>query len=85
MSEQVTPSSTERTRRYRQRQRKGIKLIPIEVEDSGVEALVEYALLDQSGVADRSQIAEAVEFLLFVLSEGGFEWVETPELEAERE
>ena len=79
MVEQLNLSpSAARARRYRKRQREGTRLIPLEIFDYEVEALVEYGLVDESHRSDRAQIAEGLRLLLFALSQNEIEWIESP-------
>lgn len=57
-AEIVTPA--ERARRYRRRQRDGIQVVPVEVDQVTVEALVRMGRLDRNSVGDPLAIGEAL-------------------------
>ena len=59
-----------RSRRYRQRQRDGWRVVKVPVHDEYVRALVSHRLLDETDVDDREKVAAAVDLFLFVLADG---------------
>ena len=66
-------SAVECSRRYRQRQREGWRVVKLPVHDEYVEALVSHGFLDESDFDDRQKITEAIDLFLFVLGEGAIE------------
>ena len=76
MSAMPAPTATSpaaRSRRYRQRQRDGWRVIEVPVHDAFVRALVNHRLLDETDADDREKVAEAVDLFLFCLADGAVE------------
>ncbi len=71
MSE-LSPTAA-RSRRYRQRQREGWRVVKLPVHDEWADALVSHGFLDESDFDDREKVAEAVDLLLFCLADGAIE------------
>ena len=75
---QTTPATTsssgaDRARLYRKRRSEGRHVARIEVGAEEIEALVANSLLAAEKVGDRVAINEALEDLLYILSEGAVE------------
>lgn len=69
---QKPATSTPRTRRFRERARRGVLgVIPVEVSFDTARALVRAGLLPHAQLEDRAAIAEAVEKLLADVNGGG--------------
>ncbi len=51
----------------------GVRIIPLEVLDCDVDALVEYGLVDERHIGDRAEIAQGIQLLLFALSQNVIE------------
>ena len=68
-----SPSGADRTRSYRKRRAEGRHVAHVEVGPEEIEALVENSLLAAGDVGDRAAIKEALECLLFALSEDAIE------------
>ena len=66
-------SGADRVRRYRERKAAGRHVARIEVGAEEIEALVANSLLAAEKVGDRVAINEALEDLLYILSEGAVE------------
>ena len=63
-----------RSRRYRARRRAGVVVAPVEVDAAALDALQEYAFLGgEADVDDRDKVSEAIQLLLFVLTERAIE------------
>ncbi len=76
MVEQPTTSpSATRAQRYRERQRAGALVVPLDVSASDVAGLVAYGLVEDLHVDDRAGIAKGIQALLFALSHGAIEIV----------
>ncbi len=74
MTEATTSSSgAGRVRRYRERKAAGRHVARVEVGAEEIEALVANSLLDAEKVGDRAAINEAIDCLLYALSEGAVE------------
>ena len=74
MTEQITAtSSADRSRRYRQRQREGWRVVKLPVHDEYVDALVDHHFLAEGDADDREKVGEAIDLLLFCLAEGAVE------------
>ncbi len=71
----ATSSSTsaDRASRYRRRRAEGRHVARVEVGPEEIGALVEIGLLAAENVGDRAAIKEALECLLFALSEDAIE------------
>ena len=70
MAAPTVTSPAARSRRYRQRQRGGWRVIKVPVHDEYVRALVSHSFLAEADADDREKVAAAVDLFLFVLSEG---------------
>ena len=70
MTAPIVTSPAARSRRYRQRQRDGWRVIKLPVHDEYVRALVSHRFLEEADVDDREKVAAAVDLFLFVLSKG---------------
>ncbi len=71
MAEQLTAaSSAARSRRYRQRQREGLRVVSLPVYEDYAAALTDYGFLDEANANDREKVAEAIGELLFCLTQG---------------
>lgn len=57
---------TDRFRRYRERQRKGIAVVPVEVETEDLWALIDAGALDIDESEDRGAVAAAIKKTLRV-------------------
>jgi hypothetical protein len=57
-------SATERSRRYRQRRRKGTRCITVQVNENGVGALVARGYLPKEARGDPAAIGVAIEVVL---------------------
>lgn len=76
----MPPSPTAiRSRRYRQRHRHGLMIVPVEVDQDVIDALVEYAFLDETDRCKRAKVADAIDLFLFTLSQGALEWTDEDE------
>jgi hypothetical protein len=64
-------SATERSRRYRQRRRKGTRCITVQVNESGVGALVARGYLPKEACGDPSAIGAAIEVVFSDLETPG--------------
>lgn len=53
-------SPAERARRYRKRQRAGIQVVAVEIDQATVEALVRMGRLDRNAIGDPLAIGEAL-------------------------
>lgn len=58
------PTSAERMRALRERRAKALRVIPFEIRDAEVDALIRHGLLAQAGRDDRDAIAAALGRLL---------------------
>ena len=67
-----SPSAT-RSRRYRERQHKGTQVIALEVSACDVASLIKYGLTEKGHVANRTEIAEGIQILLYALNHGAIE------------
>lgn len=69
-----TPETTpDRKRRYRERQKRGAVMVPVEVDSDVLEGLRECGCLDAvgaTGTSDRTKVGEAIELLLYALASG---------------
>ncbi len=81
----TSSSGADRARRYRERQAEGRHVARVEVDPEDVEALVANSLLAAGDVGDRGAMGEAIECLLYALSEGAVEIDLDLFLEAEAE
>ncbi len=74
MNDATSPtSSADRARRYRVRRAEGRHVARVEVGPENIEALVVEGLLEPGKSGDRAAISEAIDCLLFALSEGAVE------------
>ncbi len=74
MLPQNTPSpSTIRMRRYRERRDRGAVVISLEVDSNMLDAWVGHGFLAEADVKSRAKVCEAVDMLLFALSDGAIE------------
>ncbi len=69
-------SGADRASLYRRRRAEGRHVARVEVGPENIEALVVEGLLEPGKSGDRAAIGEAIEVLLFALSEGALEWVD---------
>ena len=60
----TSTSTAIRCRRYRARQRDGIQIVPVEVSDGYLDALIESGLHKEADRRDRDKIAATIDFLL---------------------
>ncbi len=56
----VTPSPAERQRRFRERRRAGIFVVPVRVTCEMVEALIKRGDLDEADARDLDSVGEAI-------------------------
>ena len=70
---ELSPTAV-RSRRYRARKREGVIVAPIEVDEAALTALRDYGFInDASDMHDHAKVSEAVQLLLFVLTERAVE------------
>ena len=73
-------SSASRSRRYRQRRREGVFVVPVEVGAPALNGLVRYGLIDADNVT-RDEISFALEILLDAVSKGAIDldenWIDS--------
>ena len=62
-----------RTRHYRERRERGDIVVPLEVENYKLDALVEHGFLEEGDLKNRAKVGEAVGVLLFFLADGAVE------------
>ena len=63
-------SSAARARRYRERKRRGARVIPVEIYDDDVNLLIKGGFMDREGIIDRDEIALGIKVLLKSLTMG---------------
>ena len=74
MPPQNTPSpSAIRMRRYRERRDRRAAVISLEVDSDTLDALVDHGFLAEADVESRAKVHEAVDLLLFILSDDAIE------------
>ncbi len=74
MNDATTPSSSaDRARLYRERKSEGVIVVPVEVGPDIAKALTSNFLLDPQDSANRREIGEVIELLLYVLRENAIE------------
>ena len=64
MNNRRSLTSAERQRRYRQRQRRGALVIPVELDEVSIERLIDSGLLQESKSRDTNCVASAIEGLI---------------------
>lgn len=62
-------SAAERMRRYRERQRAGVRCVPVEVSREVIDALVARGLLDSDSAATDAELGQALGELLDLWAE----------------
>ncbi len=62
-----------RMRRYRERRDRRAVVISLEVDSYKLDALVDHGFLAEADVKSRAKVCEAVDMLLFALSDGAIE------------
>ncbi len=72
---EISPTAA-RSRRYRLRQRQGTMIVPVEADQDAIDALVNYAFLSETDMGDRAKVTDAIDLLLFMLSQGALEWTD---------
>ena len=75
---ELSPTAA-RSRRYRLRQRQGTMIVPVEADQDAIDALVDYAFLSETEMGDRAKVTDAIDLLLFMLSQGALEWLDEDE------
>ncbi len=60
MTSHVPIPAKERQRRFRDRRRRGVFVVPVEVTGEIVEALVDQGALDEAGARDLDSVGEAI-------------------------
>ena len=71
----MSEMACDRNKRYRERQRRGTVVVPVEVNADALEMLGQYGLLDgvgAVGTSDRAKLGEAIELLLYGLAAGEY-------------
>lgn len=59
--DQISPTSAaERQRRYRQRQRDGVQVVPVEVDHALVQKLIDSGWVSEAEAVDPERLADAV-------------------------
>jgi hypothetical protein len=64
MVDESPTRAAERMRRYRQRRRRGVSCVTIQLFESEISVLVQWGLLDPTQRHDRAAIARAMGFFL---------------------
>ncbi len=66
-------AAAERMRRYRERRHRGAVVISLEIDSDKLDALVDHGVLAEADAKSRAKVHEAVDLLLFALSDGAIE------------
>jgi hypothetical protein len=64
ISQSAKPTSTSRTRRFRERRRRGVRLVQIRIKEAEIEALERLGYLEPGLREDAASIKKAVETLV---------------------